>query len=171
MAQERCYYHAAYVAIGENSKPGPRAAGRPRGKTVCERDAVCHEDARPSMGFVTWQRARGGPHGRAQILRRQKKAAQDDNRKPHHYFYEGSVMTRLIRPAALLFIAISILPAAADSAKSLYNRGKDAEQRQDYEKAYEYYKQAYDQKPKDLQFRAAFERMRFLAGASRVHRG
>jgi len=80
-------------------------------------------------------------------------------------------MTRLIRPAALLFIAISILPAAADSAKSLYNRGKDAEQRQDYEKAYDFYKQAYDQKPKDLQFRAAFERMRFLAGASHVHRG
>ena len=123
------------------------------------------------MGFVTWQRARGGPHGRAQILRRQKKAAQDDNRKPHHYFYEGSVMTRLIRPAALLFIIISILPAAADSAKSLYNRGKDAEQRQDYEKAYDFYKQAYDQKPKDLQFRAAFERLRFLAGASHVHRG
>ena len=64
-------------------------------------------------------------------------------------------MTRLIRPAALLFIIISILPAAADSAKSLYNRGKDAEQRQDYEKAYDFYKQAYDQKPKDLQFRAA----------------
>src|SRR5437773_2625374 len=119
MAQERCYNHAAYVSIGENSKPGPRAAGRPRGKTVCE----------------------------------------------------GSVMTRLIRPAALLFIIISILPAAADSAKSLYNRGKDAEQRQDYEKAYDFYKQAYDQKPKDLQFRAAFERMRFLAGASHVHRG
>ena len=84
---------------------------------------------------------------------------------------EGSVMTRLIRPAALLFIAISILPAAADSAKSLYNRGKEAEQRQDYEKAYDFYKQAYDQKPKDLQFRAAFERLRFLAGASHVHRG
>jgi general secretion pathway protein D len=80
-------------------------------------------------------------------------------------------MTRLIRPAALLFIIISILPAAADSAKSLYNRGKDAEQRQDYEKAYDFYKQAYDQKPKDLQFRAAFERLRFLAGASHVHRG
>jgi general secretion pathway protein D len=80
-------------------------------------------------------------------------------------------MTRLIRLAALLFIVISILPATADSAKSLYNRGKDAEQRQDYEKAYDFYKQAYDQKPKDLQFRAAFERLRFLAGASHVHRG
>jgi general secretion pathway protein D len=81
-------------------------------------------------------------------------------------------MTRLIRPAALLFIfAIAILPAAAESAKSLFNRGKDAEQRQDYEKAYEFYKQAYNQKPKDLQYRAAFERLRFLAGASHVHRG
>ena len=170
--RSECYNHAAYVSIGENSKPGPRAAGGPRGKTVYERAAVCHEDARPSVRFIASRGARGGPHGRAQILRRQQQAAQDDNSKLHHYFYEGSVMTRLIRPAALLFITlIAAVPASPESAKSLFNRGKDAEQRQDYEKAYDYYKQAYDQKPKDLAFRAAFERLRFLAGASHVHRG
>jgi general secretion pathway protein D len=81
-------------------------------------------------------------------------------------------MIRLIRPAtAALVILAAVLPALADKAKSLYLKGKDAEVRQNYEEAYEDYKQAYDLKPKDLQYRAAFERLRFLAGASHVHRG
>ena len=49
--------------------------------------------------------------------------------------------------------------------------GKDAEARQNYEQAYDFYKRAYDLKPKDLAYRAAYERLRFLAGASHVHRG
>jgi general secretion pathway protein D len=61
--------------------------------------------------------------------------------------------------------------SAAESAKSLYNKGKIAEARQNYEQAYDLYKQAYDQKPQDVSYRAAYERLRFLAGASHVHRG
>src|SRR5690349_548926 len=81
-------------------------------------------------------------------------------------------MRRLIRPAAAaLVILAATLPALADKAKSLYLKGKDAEARQNYEAAYDDYKQAYDLKPKDLQYRSAFERLRFLAGASHVHRG
>jgi len=81
-------------------------------------------------------------------------------------------MMRLIRPAALVLLVLSItLPAAADKAKSLFEHGKDAEARQNYEQAYDFYKQAYDLKPKELSYRAAFERLRFLAGASHVHRG
>ena len=80
-------------------------------------------------------------------------------------------MKRLIRPAAILILLILALPAAADKAKSLYNKGKDAEARQNYEEAYENYKQAFDLKPKDLAYRAAYDRIRFLAGASHVHRG
>src|SRR5437868_11973538 len=80
-------------------------------------------------------------------------------------------MNRLIRPAAILILLILALPAAADKAKSLYNKGKDAEARQNYEEAYENYKQAFDLKPKDLAYRAAYDRIRFLAGASHVHRG
>jgi general secretion pathway protein D len=82
------------------------------------------------------------------------------------------VKTRLIRPAAILLLFVSVgLPAAAESAKSLYNKGKDAEARQDYEAAYEDYRQAYEQKPRDLAYRASYERTRFLAAASHVHRG
>src|SRR5437870_10360730 len=81
-------------------------------------------------------------------------------------------MTRLIRPAAVLLLVMAVsLPLAADKAKSLYAKGKDAEARQNYESAYDFYKQAYDLKPKDLRYRTSFERMRFLAAASHVHRG
>ena len=81
-------------------------------------------------------------------------------------------MKRLIRPAAIAMLVVAItLPAAADKAKSVYNKGKDAEARQNYEQAYDYYKQAYELKPKDIQYRASYERTRFLAGASHVHRG
>jgi len=78
----------------------------------------------------------------------------------------------LIRPVALLLlVALATLPAAADKAKSLYDKAKDAEARQDYEQAFEYYKQAYDLKPRDLKYRAPYERTKFLAAAAHVHRG
>jgi len=70
----------------------------------------------------------------------------------------------------LLLLAVTLAPAA-DKAKSFYNKGKDAENRQNYEQAYDYYKQAYDLKPGELSYRSAYERLRFLAGASHVHRG
>ena len=55
--------------------------------------------------------------------------------------------------------------------QKLYEKGYDAQARQDYEKAYEFFKQAYDLQPKDIKYRAAYERNRFLAAASHVHRG
>lgn len=78
----------------------------------------------------------------------------------------------MMRPAlALLLVAVVTLPASADKAKSLFAKGQDAQARQKYEEAYEFYKQAYDLKPRDLRYRAAFERARFEAAASIVHRG
>ena len=60
---------------------------------------------------------------------------------------------------------------ASDSAKALYEKGADAQARQDYEKAFDYFKQAYDLRPKDLKYRTAYERNKFLAAASHVHHG
>jgi len=81
-------------------------------------------------------------------------------------------MKRLLRPAGMVLLVLTVtLAIAADKAKVLYNKGRDAEARQNYELAYDYYKEAYDLKPKELLYRAAFERLRFLAGASHVHRG
>jgi general secretion pathway protein D len=81
-------------------------------------------------------------------------------------------MRRLLMPATLLLVvlAVTLLPAA-DSAHSAYNKGQDAEKRQDYERAFDYYQEAYRQKPKDLRYRAAYEHTKFLAGAAHVHRG
>jgi general secretion pathway protein D len=82
-------------------------------------------------------------------------------------------MRRLMRPALLLsLVAIATLPALpADKAKDLYGKGQDAEARQQYEAAYDLFKQAYELKPKDLRYRAAFEHVRFEAAAQITHRG
>lgn len=81
-------------------------------------------------------------------------------------------MRRLMRPAVLLvLVAIVTLPAIADKAKDFYNKGQDAEARHNFEQAYDFFKQAYDLKPKDLRYRSAFERTRFEAAAAIVHHG
>jgi general secretion pathway protein D len=81
-------------------------------------------------------------------------------------------MRRSMRPALLLLLVVVVtLPAIADKAKSLFTQGQDAEARQNYEAAYDLFKQAYDLKPRDLRYRAAFERARFEAAAAIVHRG
>ena len=74
----------------------------------------------------------------------------------------------------LLVLALSIvfaLPLSAESAGSLYKKGKDAEARQNYEAAFEYYRQALDEKPKEPKYATAVNRTRFLAAATKVHRG
>ncbi|MFZ0958935.1 MAG: cohesin domain-containing protein [Candidatus Sulfotelmatobacter sp.] len=81
-------------------------------------------------------------------------------------------MRSLMRPAlVLLLVAAITLPATADKAKTLYEQGQDAEARQNYEGAYDFYKQAYDLKPKDLRYRTSLARARFEAAAAVVHRG
>src|SRR3984957_4809102 len=81
-------------------------------------------------------------------------------------------MRRLLRPGILLLVvAVVTVATAADKAKGFFTKGQDAEARQNYEAAYEFFKQAYDLKPKDLRYRASFERTRFEAAASMVHRG
>jgi len=80
-------------------------------------------------------------------------------------------MRRLKPAAVVLLIVLVILPAIADKAKSIYEKGQDAEARQNFELAYDLYKQAYDLKPKDLRYRTSFERMRSKAAMVIVHRG
>src|ERR1700723_1252394 len=87
--------------------------------------------------------------------------------------YKDCLMTRLKRPALFMLVVMCLcfVGTAADKAKDLYEKGADAQARQDYEKAYEFFKQAYDLKPKDLRYRTAYERNKFLAASSHVHRG
>src|ERR1700730_4691310 len=78
-------------------------------------------------------------------------------------------MRRLMPAVAVLLVVFAILPAVADKAKSAYDKGQDAEARENFEAAYNFYKQAYDLKPKDLRYKSSFERLRFKAAATIVH--
>ena len=78
-------------------------------------------------------------------------------------------MKRLL--SALLVALILVLPAAADKAKNLYTKGEKAETAQDYETAYSFYEQAYHLKPADVRYRMAYDRARFEAASSLVHKG
>jgi general secretion pathway protein D len=81
-------------------------------------------------------------------------------------------MRRLVSLATIVFVVLAVtIPLGAENARSAYNKGVDAEKRQDYERAFEYYQEAYRQKPKDLRYRTAYEHTKFLAGAAHVHRG
>ncbi|HWR16509.1 MAG TPA: cohesin domain-containing protein [Terriglobales bacterium] len=80
-------------------------------------------------------------------------------------------MRRLARLTGLAIALLITLPAMADKASSAYKKGIDAEARQNYEEAYDYFKQAYELKPKDIKYRASFTRIRFYAASSHLHKG
>jgi general secretion pathway protein D len=83
-----------------------------------------------------------------------------------------NTMRRQLRLAGfLLLVATIAVPAFGDKAKGFYSKGQDAEARHNYEDAYNFFKQAYDLKPKDLRYRTAFERTRFEAASAIVHHG
>jgi general secretion pathway protein D len=74
--------------------------------------------------------------------------------------------------ATLTFLLIfAAFLSAAESAKTLFQKGVKAEARQDYEAAFEYYKAAFQLKPEELKYRVPFERTRMLAAASKIKRG
>ena len=79
-------------------------------------------------------------------------------------------MRKVTATLTILFLFAAFL-SAAESAKTLYQKGAKAEARQDYEAAYEFYKAAYQQKPDDLRYRVPYERTRMLAAASKIKRG
>jgi len=81
------------------------------------------------------------------------------------------LMKRFTRLLALLLIFSTLPAVATDKAKAFYKQGLEAEERQDYITAYNFYHQAYELKPTDIQYRASFERVRFLASAAHVHKG
>ena len=87
----------------------------------------------------------------------------------------GAAFVRL-RPAALLLGALLFSGAAAtgahaQSAGSWNKRGQQAEARQDYDAAFEAYRQAHLKKPSDLRYRTSYESMRFQAANTHVDRG
>ncbi len=61
---------------------------------------------------------------------------------------------------AAVFCLLATPLHASDSAKSLFNKGRDAEARQDYDAAYSYYNQAWLKSPKDARYKTSAARMR-----------
>ncbi|ADW68743.1 cohesin domain-containing protein [Granulicella tundricola] len=70
-----------------------------------------------------------------------------------------------------MFGLCAILPAHAQSASKWNKRGVDAEAHEDYDAAYEDYRQALKKSPKDIRFKTHLERMRFQAAVSHIDRG
>jgi general secretion pathway protein D len=79
----------------------------------------------------------------------------------------ASVMLVLVCGFAGLFS----VSAHAQSAAAWDKRGANAEAREDYDGAFEAYRQAHLKKPKDLRYKTHYERLRFQAANAHVDRG
>jgi general secretion pathway protein D len=71
----------------------------------------------------------------------------------------------------LLVLSFCCLAASGPKAKTLYQRGQLAEAKDDPITAYEDYYQAFQKEPKNLRYKTAYERLRFLAGSAHVEKG
>ena len=71
----------------------------------------------------------------------------------------------------LCLLAAGTSEARAQSPGKWNKRGLDAEARENYDAAYEDFRQAHLKSPKDLQFKTRMERMRALASAQHVDKG
>ena len=78
--------------------------------------------------------------------------------------------------AVPLFAVLSLYPSSAtslhaQSASTWNKRGQAAEAREDYDAAFEAYRQAHTKSPADIRYKAPFERLRFQAAVAHVDRG
>jgi len=73
---------------------------------------------------------------------------------------------------SLLLIFVLLAGAAhAQSASTWNKKGQDAEAREDYDAAFEAYRQAYLKKPHDMRYKERYERLRFQSANQHVDRG
>jgi general secretion pathway protein D len=71
----------------------------------------------------------------------------------------------------LLCLSSSSFARSTPKAKTLFANGQTAEAKDDPITAYEDYYQAWKLEPKNLRYKTAYERLRFLAGSAHVSRG
>jgi len=70
---------------------------------------------------------------------------------------------RAVAVAVLLAFGLACAPAKAQSAGTWNKRGVQAESREDFDAAFEAYRQAHLKKPDDLRYKTHYERLRFQA--------
>jgi general secretion pathway protein D len=77
--------------------------------------------------------------------------------------------------ALLVLLSLAILlaaaPLAAETSKKLYKLGLQAEAREDYDAAFDYYRQAWTQSPADNRYKATMERLRPEAAFVHLKKG
>jgi general secretion pathway protein D len=143
-----------------------------------------------NMGTIGTQESEGSDHsdGIVQIVRLIQpgnwvRGLRDFRKSGSEKMY-GSLMNRFAIPlrvcrntiavglgAVLIFSTFSVPVSAADSAKKLFVLGQSAENREDYDAAYEAYRKAYAKSPNDLRMRAAYYRLRQTASSVHVTQG
>ena len=75
-------------------------------------------------------------------------------------------------PVLLLnFFLLGLAPGHAQSAKTWDKRGQAAESHDNFDAAYEAFRQAHLKKPDDLRYKERYERLKFQAGVAHVDRG
>jgi general secretion pathway protein D len=71
----------------------------------------------------------------------------------------------------VILAGAQVMPVLAESAEHAYKEGGRAEKKNDYDTAYAGYKLAYESKPSDPQYMAAYTRMRFYASGQHIRLG
>jgi general secretion pathway protein D len=80
-------------------------------------------------------------------------------------------MTRTLFMLFAMTLGIAAIPVLAESAEHAYKAGDRAEKKNDYDAAYEAFRQAHERKPNDPKYMAAYLRLRFYAGSQHIHTG
>jgi general secretion pathway protein D len=97
------------------------------------------------------------------------------NRRAHIPVAPGTVLSKaFFRIALIATLAVFALPGAAlhaQSAAALFKSGQNAEARQDYDAAFDFFQKANAKNPKDLSYRTALYRVRQTASSMHVTHG
>jgi general secretion pathway protein D len=89
-------------------------------------------------------------------------------------FKRHCVRGDMIRTRLLLIVVLAGIPALqilAENAEHAFKAGGRAEKKNDYDAAFQAYKQAHAEKPNDPKYMAAYLRLRFYAGSQHIHAG
>jgi general secretion pathway protein D len=72
---------------------------------------------------------------------------------------------------ALVVVLLLTVAGYADQANTAYKRGQHAEEKNQYDEAFQAYSEAHSLKPKDARYFTAFTRLRFYTAVGHVHKG
>jgi general secretion pathway protein D len=117
----------------------------------------------------------GSPQRFAEKREPEKTPGSSMNRRTHAQAASRSIFSgvafRIALFAILAVFGLSSVMLRAESAKSFYKRGQNAEVREDYDTAFSNFQKACNKAPKDLRYRAALYRIRGSASSMHIDKG